>query len=87
MTYTASIGSTLSMQIHIDQHPGDLEPDDITEIISALMSYIEEHFFHEECTDQIIRLDLAIKKLVWMLPTEPKMSWLDEWRESWERNR
>lgn len=74
------------MKIYIDEHPGDLTPDDITEIISALMEHIEEHFLHEECHERILLLDLAIKKLAGMLPTEPRMNWLDDWRESWERS-
>lgn len=74
------------MQIHIDQHPGDLTPDDLTLLISVLMEHIEEHFFHEECTARCLNLNIIIEKLAWMLPTEPTVSWLDEWRESWERN-
>ena len=74
------------MKIHIDQFPGDLTPDDITEVISVLMSYIEEHFLHEECHAQCFMLNIIIEKLAWMLPTEPTANWLDEWRESWERD-
>ena len=75
------------MQIHISEHPGDLTPDDLTELISVLMEHIEEHFLHEECHARCLKLDLIIEKLAWMLPTDPQKTWLDEWRESWERNR
>lgn len=73
------------MKIHIDEHPGDLTPDDITEVISALMGYIDEHTYHRECQRQCLNLTLIIDKLAWMLPNEPTRTWLDDWKESWER--
>ena len=74
------------MRIPIDKHPGDLEPDDITEIISVLMEHVEEHGLHAECTARCLSLTLIIDKLVWLLPSEPIHNWLDTWRESWERD-
>lgn len=75
------------MRIPIEKHPGDLEPDDLTLLISVLMEHIEEHLFHDECHARCLKLDLVIEKLAWMLPTDPVHNWMDEWRESWERSR